>query len=64
MKVRVLEVDLKRNRIALTMRLEDGARQGSGRPAGGAPAPRDPRAAPIQPAPAGAMALALARLKR
>ncbi|MCM2328924.1 MAG: RNA-binding transcriptional accessory protein [Lysobacter sp.] len=64
-KVRVLEVDIKRQRIALTMRLEDGARQGGGRPAGGAPAPRDPRGPrPTQSAPAGAMAIALARLKR
>ena len=64
-KVRVLEVDIKRQRIALTMRLEDGARQGGVRPAGGAPPPRDPRGPrPAQPAPAGAMALALAKLKR
>ena len=53
-KVKVLEVDLRRNRIALTMRLDD---------APGPSARRDPRARP-EPAPAGAMALALAKLKR
>jgi len=47
-KVKVLEVDLKRNRIALTMRLDD------------APGPSTRR----DPAPASAMALALAKLKR
>jgi protein Tex len=52
-KVRVVEVDLKRNRIALTLRLDDGA-----------PARRGPRAPRPEPAPTGAMALALARLKR
>jgi uncharacterized protein len=61
-RVKVLEVDLKRNRIALTMRLDDVPRPAGDRPRGGG-APSRPR----QPAPAGpqgAMALALAKLKR
>ena len=62
-KVKVLEVDLRRNRIALTMRLDDAPGARADRPAS-SPAPRrDPRARP-DPAPAGAMALALAKLKR
>ena len=63
-KVRVVEVDLKRQRIALTMRLEDGARPTAGRPQAGAPVKRDPRAPRPQATPTGAMALALAKLKR
>ncbi|HET9580327.1 MAG TPA: Tex family protein, partial [Usitatibacter sp.] len=63
-KVRVLDVDIKRQRIALTMRLEDApanaaARPSQDRPARGADRPRE-RA----PQPATALALALARLKR
>jgi uncharacterized protein len=65
-KVKVLEVDEKRKRIALTMRLTDSAAQG----ARDAAAPRDnqtkgttnrPRAA--QPVPANAMAAAFSKLK-
>jgi uncharacterized protein len=66
-KVRVLEVDAKRKRIALTMRLSDSA------PAGGKPEQRGDRADAKrlsqhqrqgQPAPAaGAMAAAFAKLK-
>jgi uncharacterized protein len=64
-KVRVVEVDLKRNRIALTMRLDGGVRPGTDGPQGGTPRRRDARPSrPSQPAPAGAMALALAKLKR
>ena len=72
-KVKVLEVDEKRKRIALTMRLTDTAGQqshrpasaaprdnrGQGRPHGGKPANR----APGQPAMEGAMAAAFAKLK-
>jgi len=74
-KVKVLEVDEKRKRIALTMRLNDVAGQaggkaesapreqrdnrGQGKPAGGKPANR----APAQPAMGGAMAAAFAKLK-
>ena len=61
-KVRVVEVDLKRNRIALTMRLDGGGRADSTRPQGREAARRDARAS--SPAPAGAMALAPAKLKR
>ena len=61
-KVKVQEVDLKRQRIALTMRLEDGPKQGAGQPR------RDerPRPAPRPPEtrPASAMALAFSKLKR
>jgi uncharacterized protein len=67
-KVRVLEVDLKRQRIALSMRLEDAPAPAERRPKegerkGNAPrsgARREERSA----APQTAMALALARLKR
>ncbi len=63
-KVRVLDVDLKRNRIALSMRSGDGPRAGGGRE-GGRPAGADDRRARREaPAPQGAMALALAKLKR
>jgi uncharacterized protein len=74
-KVKVLEVDEKRKRIALTMRLTDAAGQagsakpegqreqrdnrGQGKPAGGKPVNR----APAQPAMGGAMAAAFAKLK-
>jgi uncharacterized protein len=73
-KVKVLEVDLKRQRVALTMRLDDGPRSGGGRPQGNAPVGRNAPAgrdaqkarssrAP-EPQPMGAMAMALAKLKR
>jgi uncharacterized protein len=67
-KVKVLEVDLKRQRIALTMRLDDAPRpasersQGSSGPRRDAQKPRSSR--PAEHAPLGAMALALAKLKR
>lgn len=60
-KVKVLEVDLPRRRIALTMRLEDEAEapvgSARGRTRGSQPAQRPP-------APQGAMAAALAKLRR
>lgn len=69
-KVKVLEVDPARKRIALTMRLnDDGAAAGGGAAGRNSPAPgRGPKrpaqkAAP-EPAGAGAMAAAFARLKR
>jgi uncharacterized protein len=73
-KVRVVDVDLKRARVALTMRLDDAPRQGGGVPGDGAagrpaaPA-RDNRpmlrgARDSGPQPAGAMAAAFAKLKR
>jgi uncharacterized protein len=73
-KVKVLEVDEKRKRIALTMRLTDTAAsqaggrpetsgqrdsRGQGRPAGGKPANRASAQAPM----GGAMAAAFAKLK-
>ncbi len=72
-KVKVLEVDEKRKRIALTMRLTDSAgevsskpassaprdNRGQGRPNGGKPANRAPAQAPM----GGAMAAAFAKLK-
>jgi len=73
-KVKVLEVDVKRKRIALTMRLTDAAPQagskpeaprpqrderGQGRAAGGKPAQRAPAPAAV----GGAMAAAFAKLK-
>jgi len=71
-KVKVLEVDEKRKRIALTMRLTDSAGQVSSKPASAAP--RDnrgqgrPAAKPANRAPAqapmgSAMAAAFAKLK-
>ena len=73
-KVRVLDVDVKRQRIALSMRLDDkpaspGERRdaaargnGSGRPPGGGG--RDAQRRPQQAQPETAMALALAKLRR
>ena len=76
-KVKVMEVDEKRQRISLTMRLDDapgiGSRSGealaetkTGAPRG----PRDPRSpepkrtpARVEPKPGGAIALALERAK-
>src|SRR5574337_1758913 len=42
-KVKVIDVDLKRQRIALTMRLEDTASRPSGLPQSGSDAARDSR---------------------
>ena len=67
-KVKVMDVDMKRQRISLTMRLDDTPGTSS-RPASVAPGPRDPRPsepkrAPEQkPQPSGAIALALERAK-
>jgi protein Tex len=75
-KVKVVEVDVKRQRIALTMKLEDAqAPKSSGRASpnrepGGKPAPRgrDTRGGQSRPQPqrelTGAMALAFAKLKK
>jgi uncharacterized protein len=66
-KVRVMEVDLKRQRIALSMRLDDSAPREGGQPRR-APDTRPGNARPARPQreekPAGAMALAFAKLKR
>ncbi len=77
-KVRVMEVDVKRQRIALSMRLDDARGGTSSAPSSRAPAeaatgaasaprgprPPAPRRAPArQPEPSGIMALALARAK-
>ncbi len=65
-KVKVLEVDLPRNRIALTMRLNDEL-PAAGARAGGGNSPLSNKARQQQarqPEPAGAMAAAFARLKR
>jgi protein Tex len=61
-KVKVLEVDVKRQRISLTMRLDDAQGAPGRKPA--ATTPRPMRPAPAEPKPAGAMALAFAKLKR
>ncbi len=66
-KVKVLEVDVKRNRIALTLRLDDAA---APRPAAGAssdrrPADRGARPGPrAQPTQSTAMAAAFAKLRK
>ncbi|MBI0328280.1 Tex family protein [Burkholderia plantarii] len=69
-KVKVIEVDVKRQRIALTMRLADDATAGTSRGAGSSAdrgAPRGGAGRPQRsrdPEPAGAMAAAFAKLKR
>jgi uncharacterized protein len=74
-KVKVIEVDIKRQRIALTMRLdapaEDGARRTSGqasagdrRPTGGNRNDARPQRESRETAPPSAMALAFAKLKK
>ena len=67
-KVKVLEVDEKRKRIALTMRLEDKAPQGGAKPAqrdarpqGGRPREQQ---RPAQPEAQGALAAAFMKLKK
>ncbi|HRE13174.1 MAG TPA: Tex family protein [Usitatibacteraceae bacterium] len=64
-KVRVLEVDLKRQRIALSMRKNDDGREGA-RTSSSGPARRDDFRKPRDagPKPEGAMALALAKLRK
>jgi uncharacterized protein len=74
-KVKVLEVDLPRKRIALTMRLDDPVGEARGE-RGSRPESREPRrdarpsagprpaAKPTAPAPAGALAEALLRARR
>lgn len=72
-KVKVIDVDLKRQRIALTMRLEDTASRPSGSKQSGSQPTRDSRgrrpsassqATARAPQPVGAMALALAKAKQ
>ena len=76
-KVKVVEVDLKRRRIALTMKLQEpivaGSREGQPSPQGPRPAPgprpgaglhRNERSTPPRPqAPATSMAAAFSKLK-
>ena len=64
-KVKVMDVDVKRQRISLTMRLDDTSGTSS-RSGGAAPGPRpsEPKRAPEpKPQPGGAIALALERAK-
>jgi uncharacterized protein len=67
-KVKVMDVDVKRQRISLTMRLDDAAGTSS-RSGGAAPGPREPRPSEPKrdpepkPQPGGAIALALERAK-
>jgi uncharacterized protein len=62
-KVKVLEVDLARQRIALSMRLaDDAAERAESRPAPASAKTRQRQHS--QPQPSGAMASAFARLKR
>jgi uncharacterized protein len=66
-KVKVLEVDIARKRIALTMRLSDEAAPRTDAvkvSRGGTPPPNAPRSTQRSPEPAGAMAAAFAKLKR
>lgn len=71
-KVKVIDVDLKRQRIALTMRLDDVASRPSGQAQPGSQATRDSRGrgpsvsshAARSPQPIGAMALALAKARQ
>jgi uncharacterized protein len=61
-KVKVLEVDAKRQRIALTMRLADSGKAAAGQPPRKDDKPRFTR--PPESKPASAMALAFAKLKK
>jgi len=64
-KVKVLEIDLKRNRIGLSMRLNERPAPPSGERRGDVrPAPQRAVASPPQPAAGGALAEAFARAKR
>ncbi|MGZ8386463.1 MAG: Tex family protein [Nitrospira sp.] len=71
-KVKVIDVDLRRQRIALTMRLEDAASRPSGQAQPGSQSARDSRGrvpsvssqAARAPQPIGAMALALAKARQ
>jgi len=72
-KVKVIDVDLKRQRIVLTMRLEDAASRPVGQEQRGSQPVRDSRghgssasgqAAARAPQPIGAMALALAKARQ
>jgi len=65
-KVKVLEVDLARGRISLTMKLDTAARTAGGGGNAYRPAGRDERsrAGRAEPSPAGAMAAAFAKLQR
>jgi uncharacterized protein len=67
-KVKVLEVEVKRQRIALTMRLDDAPSSRAADARGEAsprdrPSPEPRRAPPLEPKPGGAIALALERAK-
>ena len=68
-KVKVLEVDEKRKRIALTMRLTDAAAQAGEKPQSAQRPQRDPRGqgkpnrAPASAPMGGAMAAAFSKLK-
>ncbi|BBE08905.1 S1 RNA-binding domain-containing protein [Mycoavidus cysteinexigens] len=61
-RVKVLEVDAKRQRIGLTMRLSDESQSAKSAPQ--AEAPRNPQRRERKPEPSGAMAAAFAKLKR
>ncbi|HWF60110.1 MAG TPA: Tex family protein [Nitrospira sp.] len=70
-RVKVIDVDLKRQRIALTMRLEDTANRPSGSTQPGNNAIRDPRKSEAAvgqsvraPQPIGAMAMAMAKARQ
>ena len=64
-KVKVIEVDLPRKRVALSMRLADAVGEKKSRADGGPRTPREARGQPQrQVEPAGAMAAAFAKLKR
>ena len=73
-KVRVVDVDLKRRRVALTMKLQQGAADGRGKsvetkrsePAPGRPTPGNPAAGsvPRRETPSTSMAAAFGKLSR
>lgn len=64
-KVKVLEVDLDRKRVALTMRLDDAPGKNPGTPRAAAPLSAKARQrSERQPEPQGAMAAAFAKLRR
>jgi uncharacterized protein len=70
-RVKVLDVDLKRQRISLTMRIDDAAGRPAARIQSGSEATRGPRGLPSPsqsaaraPQPIGAMAMALAKARQ
>ncbi|MCL2886117.1 MAG: S1 RNA-binding domain-containing protein, partial [Betaproteobacteria bacterium] len=63
-KVKVLDIDLPRQRIALTLRLSDEPGKEAGHPRGNTPQPRQQPRRDTPPPAGNAMAAAFAKLRR